>query len=92
MGFLFKCLLIRDADLQRFNADSDLDPIFAFDADTDPAPRKSDANLRPLVYITSRAPYCASSLHWERPRSSTAPFKPLKLLDFNGDPDSSLSI
>jgi hypothetical protein len=57
----------RVADLHHFNAE--LDPAFHFDADSDlallfnedpdpdPAPHQSNANLRPLVYRPSRAPF-----------------------------------
>jgi hypothetical protein len=36
MGFQLMCLLIRVADLHHFNADSDPDPAFLFNADLDP--------------------------------------------------------
>ncbi len=59
----------RVADPHHLNADSDL--AFHFTADQDPtghvyadpdhAPHESEANLRPLVYRPSRAPFLAST-------------------------------
>jgi hypothetical protein len=42
---------------------ADPDPTFHFDAvpAPDPAPLKSDENLRPLVYRPSKAPFLAST-------------------------------
>ncbi len=70
------------ADPHHFHAVPD--PAFPFNAYPDPAPHQDDANLRPLVYRHSRAPYWASTPPlW----TSTA----LKLLKFyfNADPDLS---
>jgi hypothetical protein len=52
-------------------------------ADSDPAPHQSDANLRPLVCRPSKF---ILSLHCELPGHH---FEPLKLpnFDFNTDPD-----
>ncbi len=54
------------ADPHHFNAD--LDPAFHLnvDPDPDPAPHQSDGNLRPVVYVPSRAPFLASSPPCER--------------------------
>ncbi len=49
-----------DLDLP-FNFDANLDPPFHFVADPDPAPHQSDANLRPLVYRTLKAPFGTST-------------------------------
>jgi hypothetical protein len=43
------------ADPHHFNAVPD--PAFPFNAYPDPAPLQDDANLRPLFYRHSRAPY-----------------------------------
>jgi hypothetical protein len=45
----------RVADPHRFIADTD--PSFLFNADPGPDPHPSDANLWPLVYIPSTAPF-----------------------------------
>jgi hypothetical protein len=69
-----------------FNANPE--PAFYFNADPDPAPKQSDTNLRPLVFIPSKAPFEPPSLHCERPRPSTAPFCDSKARQFrNADPD-----
>jgi hypothetical protein len=51
------CVMAYPDPAFHFNADPD--PAFHFNAnaDPDPAPNQSDANLRPLVYRTSRAPF-----------------------------------
>jgi hypothetical protein len=36
---------------------ADTDPNFHFNADPDPAPRQSNANLRPLIYRPSMTPF-----------------------------------
>ncbi len=43
----------------RFRFDAYPNPSFHFDADSDPRPHESDANLRPLVYKLSTAPLWA---------------------------------
>ncbi len=61
--FLF--ILSRVADPHQINADPGPDPAFDLNADPDPAfhfnadpdPYQSAANLRPIVYITSRVPF-----------------------------------
>jgi hypothetical protein len=40
-----------------FHSDEDPDPIFHSEEDSDPVPYQSDANLRPLVYRSSSAPF-----------------------------------
>jgi hypothetical protein len=73
------------------NAVPDMDTSFHINVNPDPAPHQSDANLRPLIYRASTAPFRAA------PPASTvsghAPpklhFEPLQLLnfDFNADLD-----
>jgi hypothetical protein len=67
-------LLYADPD-PFLHVNADPDPIFYFYADPDPAsppPHQSDANLRPLVFRPSTAPF--------------EPLK-LLIFDFNADPD-----
>ncbi len=56
--------------LDTFYADPDTTVYF----DADPAPRQSNANLRPLVYRPSMAPFEPLCLHCERLRPSKARF------------------
>jgi len=48
----------------------------------DPAPHQSDANLQPLVYIASRAPFWASMTLMEATTTLHGSIEPLKFLNF----------
>ncbi len=71
-----------------FNADPDPTICLNVDSDLDPAPHQSDANLRPLVYRFSKAPFWASAPPlWAFTTLNGSIFEPLKLLNFdNADP------
>ncbi len=70
--------------IQNFNTRIRIQLFTVCNADPDPAPNQSAANLRPLWYTDP------PGVHRQRPRSSTAKFFALKLLDFdfNVDPDN----
>ncbi len=86
--------LLKTSVADPHHGDTDPDPSCHFDAhlDPDPAPHQSDANQRPLVYRPTRLHSELPRFYCERPRPSTAPFGPLKLLsfDFHADQDIAL--
>ncbi len=75
-----------------FNADPD--PSTRFNVNSDPAPHRSDANLRLLVYRSSRAPFLAStppfvSFYGIPPRLH---LELVKILNFDPNPDLAFTL